>query len=439
MPPSIADTSAEIALSPIGVEIDGVSSATTVPSESTPVQPTAPLGFGISSQNLFASSQVLATEEQTLPEVVSGILLRAPIEPAPCNILSMQVPNPIVFLMQPPVVSRAITVNHIGAMCNSCSFCGALFFSGERMFCCYDGRMQLPAWRQPPQVLCDLLKIPEFRLRSRAYNSAFALGSSVFKDMTKDQGPATFTMEGRHYHLIGPVDSQRDVKRYAQIYCMSIADATVRRVEMMTKVVIRSEWVESLTRMLLEHNRLIQTFKRAADACKNWTVSIPAMEAHATESLDEVVGILANGGGVRELIVPFQAGGLTIIDELNPFFQPLHFVLLFPFGCSQWGLHLQKRPHVARRRSGNADLESDTVDSGIRVTALDFLRFYIQRRDEPVSLHSFGRLYEEWIVDCFLQNENLKLNWLRRNQSQVRFDVFLEQRGSIIIWPVPTC
>jgi hypothetical protein len=114
LPPSIADTSAEIALPPIGVEVDGVSSATTVPSESTPVQPTAPVGVVMPSQILFGSSQVLAAEEQTLPNVVSGILLRAPIETAPCNLLSMQVPNPVVLLMQPRVVSRAIIVNHVG-------------------------------------------------------------------------------------------------------------------------------------------------------------------------------------------------------------------------------------------------------------------------------------------------------------------------------------
>ena len=39
-----------------------------------------------------------------------------------------------------------------------------------------------------------------------------------------------------------------------------------------------------------------------------------------------------------------------------------------------------------------------------------------------MSIHSFGRLFEEWFCDCFLQSENSKLTYLKFNQKLFRRD-----------------
>jgi hypothetical protein len=67
-----------------------------------------------------------------------------------------------------------------------------------------------------------------------------------------------------------------------------------------------------------------------------------------------------------------------------------------------------------------------------RVTVYDYLKFHLQRRSNRstvvagsnVSIHSFGRLFEEWFVDSFLQCENHKLRFLKQHQGLFRRDKF---------------
>ena len=309
--------------------------------------------------------------------------------------------------------------HYLGSMSVVCNFCCARFFVTESQHCCRSGAVCLPEWRQPPDFLKALLQKEAFVNRIRAYNCTFSLGSSVFTDMTAKSGPATFKMCGRSWRLL-PKEVDRGVvpAKTAQVYVLEVHEATHRRLEITSSSShseLRSDWLIGLHMMLLSSNVLVQSFVAAHATSQPWTISLPSMEPRASSVNDSIIGCIANGGEnlTRTTVIPNSEGSnLIVFDDLNPYYQPIHFVLLFPYGNSQWGLHLSRARSDNRKRKRSEPT----------LTCFDYLRFYIQRREAAgdVSLHHFGRLFEEWVVDVFLQAENINLKYLKNHQSKFR-------------------
>jgi hypothetical protein len=338
------------------------------------------------------------------------------------------VPSPVAVFREPPLlpVLPEFLRHSAGDMTISCPHCSARFFAGECMNCCAQGGVQLPLWRRPPEPLLSMLQDESFRLKIRGYNCALSLGSSVFDDRTAACGPATFKMAGRSWHLL-PHSVHPTVSgehKTAQIYTLPVHEATERRVELTSgprRQPLRRDWLSALHTMLLTHNDLVRSFVHSSSSDSDWNVSFGALESaepHAVAANETMVGLLVNGGCERRsVVIPRNgAGSLVIVPDLDPYYQPLHFVLLFPFGDPQWGLHLQRTTFSSKRQREP------------RVTIYDYLKFHLQRRStlfgSSVSIHSFGRLFEEWFVDSFLQCENHKLRFLKMHQGLFRRDKF---------------
>lgn len=117
-----------------------------------------------------------------------------------------------------------------GAMDVICEHCAARFFRSENLHCCTHGAVSLPVWRTPPEPLLSFLRDDEFRLKIRGYNCALSLGSSVFCDLTAQDGPATFKMAGRSWHLL-PRCLQPDPcgPKAAQIYALPVQEAITNK------------------------------------------------------------------------------------------------------------------------------------------------------------------------------------------------------------------
>jgi len=306
-----------------------------------------------------------------------------------------------------------------------CPHCAARFFHGECLSCCAHGAVELPLWRVPPEPLLSLLKVDQFRMKIRGYNCALSLGSSVFDDLTAGGGPATFKMAGRSWRLLpcSSLPANAGFHRTAQIYSMPVDDATDRRVALSSaapsavqRVPLRRDWLAALHTMLQEHNALVRSFIQSCHDGRDWNITIGALEPHATAANDTMVGLLLNGGAQRSsTVIPLAGdGSLVIVPDLDPYYQPLHFVLLFPFGDPQWGLHLNRARGDQRKRARLLP----------PVSIFDYLKFHMQRRGGSVSIQDFGRLFEEWFVDCFLQSENHKLKYLKFNQGKFRKDTY---------------
>lgn len=318
----------------------------------------------------------------------------------------------------------------LGAMDIVCEHCAARFFRTENMHCCTHGAVSLPLWRTPPEPLLSFLREDDFRLKIRGYNCALSLGSSVFTDLTpRDGGAATFKMAGRSWHLL-PRSLLPDPSgpKAAQIYALPVHEAVSRRTQLTTSASrsqLQTHYLAALHTMLLQSNTLVRSFVRCSTNNEDWNISIGALEPHATAVNDSMVGLLVNGGSDRcSIVIPqYSAGSLVIVPDLDPYYQPLHFVLLFPHGEPQWGLHLSRsRSDMRRRKRASAP-----------VTILDYMRFHVQRRSDHniCSIHWFGRLFEEWFVDCFLQAENHKLQYFKRNQSLFRSETYTRLRQQL--------
>jgi hypothetical protein len=325
----------------------------------------------------------------------------------------------------------------LGVMDVVCPHCSARFFKSEVFHCCSNGAVELPLWRPPPAELSTLLSQDAFRSKIRAYNCAMSLASSVFTDLTpRDAGPATFKMAGRSWRLL-PKSLEPCVNgehKFAQIYSMPVSEATDRRSHLLansTLGVLNPSWLESLHTMLLTHNPLVRSFVQSYNSSVDWSIAIGSIDPQAAANNDSMVGLLLNGGSdIKTTVVPLRGDGvpgrgLIIVPDLDPYYQPLHFVLLFPFGDPQWGMHLSRIKDNNRKRKR----------SSAPVTVNDYLKFHIQRRSaadsDTCSIHEFGRLFEEWFVDCFLQSENHKLKYLKYNQSKFRTETRAKLRQQL--------
>jgi len=364
------------------------------------------------------------SEPQNVPLPLPLPLLMPLPLPLPLPLaLPLPVPLPLPLLLPLWVVPPPLPLplpHHVGIMDVVCGHCSAKFFRLEPHFCCANGAVDLPLWRTPPEPLLSLLSNNEFRLKIRGYNCAMSLGSSVFDDLTVDRGPATFKMAGRSWRLLpraiqpGLIHNEH---KTAQVYTLPTNDATDRRIVLTStqqRSQLRRDWLQSLHVMLMEHNALVQSFVQSNANEVDWTITIGTINPHATANNDTMVGLLVNGGCPHHTtVIPLCGdGSLVIVPDLDPYYQPIHFVLLFPWGDPQWGLHLNRIKNDNRRRTRE----------GTPLSIFDYLKFNVQRRGNvsDVSMHTYGRLFEEWVVDCFLQAENLKLKYLRRNQGKFR-------------------
>jgi hypothetical protein len=342
------------------------------------------------------------------------------------DVLRVPGANVPIITARPPVAMSVPRlprdVRHsVGSMNVVCPHCAALFFKDERHHCCSNGAVELPNWRQPPVELETLLRKDAFRSSIRAYNSAMSLASSVFTDATvRGGGPATFKMAGRSWRLLPKsVDpSAIGEHKFAQIYSLPVSEATNRRSELFTRTnVLNRDWLELLHNVLLQHNPLVQTFVHSHNCAADWNISVGSIDPQAAASNDTMVGLLLHGGSeIASTVVPLRHDGsmdksLIIVPDLDPYYQPLHFVLLFPYGDPQWGRHLSRMKGDQRKRKRTSP----------PVSIHDYLKYHIQRRScNGCTIHDFGRLFEEWFVDCYLQSENHKLKFLRLNQSKFR-------------------
>lgn len=346
------------------------------------------------------------------------------LTPAELSFLQNQLRDDVVSGAHVALPDALVTVprHNAGDMNVCCQHCSALFFEREIHHCCSHGCVELPLWRPPPEPLLSMLHQEQFRLHIRGYNVRMSLASSVFENETSVNGPATFKMAGRSWRLLPSSvhPSETCPKKFAQIYSLPVNEATSVRAGLSTGTVqrspLRQDWLANLHNMLLEHNALVRSLVQSVYSDRDWNITVGAVEAvqpHAVAANETMIGLLINGGAPRHsVVVPrHSAGHLIIVPDLDPFYQPLHFVLLFPFGDPQWGLHLNRTKSDNRKRTRQLP----------PVTIFDYLRFHLQRRvDLGCSIHDFARLFEEWFVDCFLQSENHKLQYLRNNQSKFR-------------------
>ena len=87
-----------------------------------------------------------------------------------------------------------------------------------------------------------------------------------------------------------------------------------------------------------------------------------------------------------------DAHEITHIKETNQYYDPLHYVLIFPFGECGW------TPGIKQ------------ADGKSNVTAMNFYYFHLMQRQNFNILLKCGRLFHQYIVDQYAKIEQERLN-----------------------------
>jgi hypothetical protein len=255
----------------------------------------------------------------------------------------------------------------IGTMSESCIHCGARFWRGEKIQCCYDGTLILP---EPviPESLSNIIMSSAVRSHMRSYNMAMAMASvGHHKDGFPD---GVFTMSGRSYHRVGALEpNDGQPPNFAQIYTVDPTVATDRRSEIFGNRLNRAV-LRALHDELLLHNRCVSEFRRVAASDANelvWTTEDNIMGMHMGALVTAV-------GSKRPIVITRQSGPhpLQMIDDGHALYHTLAYPLLFPTGSPGWFLGMS-------RNQGD--------ESSQRLVSLhDYGRYILMHRERLVVL-----------------------------------------------------
>ena len=187
-----------------------------------------------------------------------------------------------------------------------------------------------------------------------------------------------------------------------------------------------------LHNMLTQHNPHVQTFQTAGERLRrepglNLSICISGDlrvgRQYAASSADEVAVLIVDNpreeATTRDVALFPPNGPITRINETNSLYDPLHYVLMFPYAETGWreGLTLSGRELSSaapnQQRHGRQNIVS------VR-------QFYAYRLHERVNcyLHLYGRLWHQFIVDMFSKVEQRRMHYYRTHQRQLRVDVY---------------
>ncbi|CAB4416166.1 unnamed protein product [Rhizophagus irregularis] len=101
---------------------------------------------------------------------------------------------------------------------------------------------------------------------------------------------------------------------------------------------------------------------------------------------------------------------------------------MFPRGEDEWHsnipIHDDKSIHIHDENMSEVSGKDEENDKYI--TAMNYITYRLQvgRSGEALTLHWYGRLFQQWIVDMYAMIEQTRLNYLRHNQKQIRAELY---------------
>jgi hypothetical protein len=264
----------------------------------------------------------------------------------------------------------------------------------------------------------------------RAYNSTLSfasIGANADAALIEHtDGIYTFRIHGSMYHRLGSLLPQPgEQPGFAQLYFYDTDHEVDNRLHHMDK--LDRHTVMVLQNMIRNENRFYQVFQQALDERRimnevNGHVDLPGhnipMQIVERPELDnrrfnrptsvDVAVILPDGdSGTRDVRVLLCGGTIQYISEMHPDYTPLAYVLLFPTGSpAGW--------HPSMLETG-----VNAATPPRRLTCRMHAAFRLLTHPTPFSnhLHVTGKLFHQYIVDCYAQVEQGRLNCIRQNQA----------------------
>ena len=308
-------------------------------------------------------------------------------------------------------------------MNNECPECGALKWKTETAtLCCNNGKVNLTKFPDPPKYLktlwtADTIDARLFREQSRSFNNALALSSIIVTERRFDRNyNPSVIFEGKVQQLYGPlIAEQNETPRFSQLYVHDPAlENTVRVSNMNLPKSSSSKQINTITnvmgklqKMMKECNPYVKDFMHICEipdedirdgklviSCKARPRNEHERRYNEQSSLAEV-SILTNSER-GDIVLRKREGGLQKVYDIHPAAQPLHFILLFPYGSKGYD---EQAKHVKG-------------DTKRRVTPREFFAFHLNMRCPSSDfLFRAGRVFQEYLCFASTTIESQKLKF----------------------------
>ncbi|KAI5407181.1 hypothetical protein KIW84_053433 [Lathyrus oleraceus] len=291
--------------------------------------------------------------------------------------------------------------------------------------CCKGGKVTISQVSAPDELLQLFLdssiECRHFRQHIRSYNhvmSFTSLGVHVDESLVATgRGIYAFHAQGAIYHKIeGFHPNQGSRPRYLQLYIYDTDNELQNR--MRENPILNQSVVYKLKKLLHQCNPFVIVFRQLAlepniEECRLLIKEHPSNQPqYSLPSASQVATIFIGGGDEdtiergRDINVINCDGKLTKVQETMGYYDPLQYPILLPFRTYGW------------------DIETKT-NVGKTVTCREYYSYVLQirRNDQSVLLKS-GRLLQQYVVDNYVKIETGRLRWIRRNQNDIRSEVY---------------
>ncbi|PNT11530.2 hypothetical protein POPTR_011G042150v4 [Populus trichocarpa] len=308
--------------------------------------------------------------------------------------------------------------------------------------CCANGKIQLPTAPNTPQFLDDLLNPDKgslsikFRHNIRAYNSMFAftsMGAQIDHTVNSQPGPYIFKINGQCHHLMGslvPIDAESP--RFAQLYIFDTDNEIANRLHPFNNDNCQSSLDENVVNKLIDmldsSNALVKLFRQVRhrlnnDEFPNFKLRLIGKRDGDSKQYDDpssndvcglIVGDIGESQTDRDIIIEGYSRNLRRISKLHPKFMSLQYPLLFPYG--EDGYHTDIL---------FTNQEHYTPSKRQKVTMRAYYAYVIQEKlGDSSTLTKGGRLYQQFLVDAFMNVEQERLDFIRSNQENLRTESY---------------
>ncbi|XP_020080111.1 uncharacterized protein LOC109703807 [Ananas comosus] len=194
--------------------------------------------------------------------------------------------------------------------------------------------------------------------------------------------------------------------------------------------------VTDLIKMFDDQNTIVKAFRMARDRFVH-NDFMPmrlrligargeVLQQYNSPSCAEIAGLIVGDLGSvdrqRDIIVEHKTEGLKRISDLHPSFMAMQYPILFPYGEDGFRLGIRCR-QTSRRKTNSRQC----------VTMREFYAYRIQNRlREGKTLVRGGRLFQQYIVDAFACIEEERLQYIRRNQANLRTEIYKGIRDAVV-------
>ncbi|GBN90525.1 hypothetical protein AVEN_187411-1 [Araneus ventricosus] len=232
--------------------------------------------------------------------------------------------------------------------------------------------------------------------------------------------PYYFHIHGQIYHMVYPLYSNEGNKPgYGQLYIFDSSEARNRHMEnnqaclhsVLEKLEALLRFVESYLQMhqLMQYNPAVNgkmVFMEHPD------LDLRIYNTPASRTEVAAIFVADDGEPPANLDICSYpvADNYKNISPLNKCSDPMVYPLLFPNGECGWNSSME---HVEERRSAKL----------VRVTQLQYYSYRFAVRNAFSILHNSGKLFQQYIVDAYVETEGSRLNYLKFNQKDFRVEL----------------